>query len=109
MQGLKSGSYAHSCPGPMVVLMANSAHVVTQAQGLRARFHAGVFWKVVATLATQGSDFLANLVITNLLGRDGFGEFSIVRTTVLALAGSAQDERTRPERPSSDTHCEKDR
>ncbi len=70
--------------------MTNSAQVVTQAQGLRARFQAGVFWNAVAAVATQGSTFLANLVIANLLGRDGFGEFSIVYTTVLAAAGIAQ-------------------
>lgn len=70
--------------------MANSAHAVTQAQGLRARFQAGVFWNVVAAIATQGSTFLANLIVANFLGRDGFGEFSIIYTTVLAASGIAQ-------------------
>jgi len=57
---------------------------------LRARFQAGIFWNAIAAVAAQGTTFLANLVVANLLGRDGFGEFSIVYTTVLAAAGIAQ-------------------
>lgn len=63
---------------------------LSHSTSLRARFQAGIFWNAVAAVATQGSTFLANLVIANLLGRDGFGEFSIVYTTVLAAAGIAQ-------------------
>jgi O-antigen/teichoic acid export membrane protein len=63
---------------------------LSHSSSLRARFQAGIFWNAVAAVATQGSTFLANLFIANLLGRDGFGEFSIVYTTVLAAAGIAQ-------------------
>ena len=63
---------------------------VTQTRGLRARFQSGIFWNGIAAVAMQGSTFVANIIIANLLGRAGFGEFSIVYTTVLAAAGIAQ-------------------
>lgn len=70
--------------------MDNSAPVISNTQSLRARFQVGIFWNSVAAIATQGSTFVANLVIANFLGRNGFGEFSIVYTTVLAASGIAQ-------------------
>jgi O-antigen/teichoic acid export membrane protein len=57
---------------------------------IRARFARGITWNVVSAVSTQGSVFLTNVVIANLLGRDGFGEFGIIQNTVLIVSGMAQ-------------------
>lgn len=57
---------------------------------LRHRFHVGIIWNLVATVFNQGSTFLTNIVIANLLGRQRFGEYAIVLSTtqvVSSLAG----------------------
>ena len=57
---------------------------------LRARFRSGIAWNAVGALCSQGSVFVANLIVANLLGKEAFGEFSFVQTTVLTLAGISQ-------------------
>jgi O-antigen/teichoic acid export membrane protein len=57
---------------------------------LRSRFRRGVAWNVVATAFSQGSVFLANVIIARILGREVFGEFSMVQSTLLALTAIAQ-------------------
>ena len=57
---------------------------------LRRRFQQGISWNVLGALFTQGSAFLANLIIANFLGREVFGEFGMIQSTVLTLAGIAQ-------------------
>ena len=64
--------------------------MLSHNSSLRARFQAGFFWNTAATVGTQESTFVANLIIANILGRDGFGKFSIVYTPVFAAAGIAQ-------------------
>lgn len=41
-------------------------------------------------LFTQGSTFLANLSISNLLGKEGFGRYALVQSTLVTAAGIAQ-------------------
>ena len=61
-----------------------------QPLGLSGRFRVGVTWNVVAAVLTQGSNFLSNIIIANLLGREAFGSFGIIQSTMLASAGIAQ-------------------
>jgi O-antigen/teichoic acid export membrane protein len=58
--------------------------------GLRARFRHGITWNVVNAVFTQGSVFLSNIVVANLLGREIFGEYGMIQSTMLTLSGIAQ-------------------
>lgn len=57
---------------------------------LRHRFQRGISWNVIGAVFIQGSAFLANIIIANLLGRAVFGEFGMIQSTVLTLSGIAQ-------------------
>ena len=57
---------------------------------LRLRFQAGVAWNMASAVMTQGSLFLANVIIANFLGRNVFGEFSMTYNTLITFAGIAQ-------------------
>lgn len=61
-----------------------------QPFGLGGRFRVGVTWNVIAAVLTQGSNFLSNVVIANLLGQDAFGSFGVIQSTILTSAGIAQ-------------------
>jgi len=57
---------------------------------LRARLTRGVTWNVIGALFTQGSFFLSNIILANILGRTGYGEFGMIQSTLLTLSGVAQ-------------------
>jgi O-antigen/teichoic acid export membrane protein len=61
-----------------------------EAHSLLSRFRKGVTWNIVAALLTQGSNFLTTIVIANLLGRELFGQYGLIQSTLLTLAGMAQ-------------------
>jgi O-antigen/teichoic acid export membrane protein len=61
----------------------------TAGTSLRARLRTGIVWNLVATAAGQGSTFAVGVIVANLLGRQVFGEYAIVRSTVLAVAALA--------------------
>jgi O-antigen/teichoic acid export membrane protein len=46
-------------------------------------------WSLVAAAATQGSTFAVGVIVANLLGRRVFGEYTMVRSTLLAAAALA--------------------
>lgn len=57
---------------------------------LRIRFNRGVFWSMVAAIAASGSSLVFNIVIARLLGRERFGQFGMVQSTIATVAGIAQ-------------------
>jgi O-antigen/teichoic acid export membrane protein len=59
-------------------------------ESIRARFARGISWNAVSSVFTQGSVFLTNVIIANLLGREVFGEFGMIQNTVLFFAGMAE-------------------
>lgn len=59
-------------------------------QGHRRRYGSGVIWSILGTVSLQGSTFVVSIVLANILGKQQFGEYSMVQTTLLALAGIAQ-------------------
>lgn len=61
-----------------------------QGEGLRARFQRGISWNVGGAVITHGANFVTNVVIANILGREVFGQYSIVQSTLLAFGGIAQ-------------------
>jgi len=50
----------------------------------------GSFWLVLASILSQGSMLLANLLVANLLGASGYGHYALLQSTILVLAGLAQ-------------------
>jgi O-antigen/teichoic acid export membrane protein len=57
---------------------------------LRQRFQSGVFWNAVSMACGQGSTFVGNLVVSNLIGLHPFGQYSLVLGTLLMVSGIAQ-------------------
>jgi O-antigen/teichoic acid export membrane protein len=50
----------------------------------------GVGWNLIATVFTQGSTLALNLILANLWGRQAFGQYAIVQSTLTALTSGAQ-------------------
>ncbi len=50
-----------------------------------ARFRSGVFWSMLNVVISQPLALLTTIATARLLGIDGFGQFSITRSTVLML------------------------
>jgi O-antigen/teichoic acid export membrane protein len=67
--------------------MSNTSLV---ASGLRLRMQQGITWNIVNAFFTQGSVFVSNVIIANLLGKHIYGEFGMVQSTVLTIASIAQ-------------------
>jgi O-antigen/teichoic acid export membrane protein len=59
-------------------------------RALLRRFGSGIAWNTVGALFGQGSTFLAGLIVANMLGRDAFGEYSVVRTLLMSVAGASE-------------------
>lgn len=54
------------------------------------RFRSALLWNIVGSVAAQGGAFAGNLVVARTLGRESFGGFAIISSTMLAVAGIAQ-------------------
>src|SRR5436309_861514 len=50
----------------------------------------GVAWNLIGTATLQGSTFIINIAVANLLGRRVFGEYAIVQSTVVLLTSVVQ-------------------
>ena len=57
---------------------------------LSHRLGRAITWNVVAAASTSGANLLTALILGNTLGREIFGEFAIVQSTVISAAGVAQ-------------------
>jgi FkbM family methyltransferase len=53
---------------------------------LHSRFQTCVAFNLIGTIFNQGSTFVVNIVVANLLGRQIFGEYAIVQNTLVAVA-----------------------
>ncbi|HET9983729.1 MAG TPA: oligosaccharide flippase family protein [Longimicrobiales bacterium] len=60
------------------------------AESVLARLRRGLTWSLVGTVANQGSTFLVVLIVANLLGREQFGRFATIQSTLLTAAAVAQ-------------------
>jgi O-antigen/teichoic acid export membrane protein len=69
---------------------APSGTIPAGTESLRMRYGKAALWNVVAAGTTQGATFLTNILVANILGRDVFGQYSIILSTLLAIAGVAQ-------------------
>ena len=57
---------------------------------LLARLGTAIVWNTASTIAIQGGTFVSTLVVANLIGPDGFGQFGLVVGTAQALAAVLQ-------------------
>jgi O-antigen/teichoic acid export membrane protein len=57
---------------------------------LRRRVLTGTAWSLAATFFTHGSIFAVRIVLARFLGMEGFGEYSIIQTTLTTIAVLAQ-------------------
>jgi O-antigen/teichoic acid export membrane protein len=57
---------------------------------LRRRLQRGFVWNILATAFNQGSTFLLSLVAANLLGRERFGAYALIQSTLLLVGSVAQ-------------------
>jgi O-antigen/teichoic acid export membrane protein len=62
----------------------------TWSSELGARLRTGIGLNLTATVFNQGSTFAVNLVVANLLGRERFGEYTMVLATVATLGTLGQ-------------------
>src|SRR4029077_14058324 len=53
---------------------------------LRSRLQTGMVFNLIGAVFNQGSTFVANIVIANLLSWQTFGEYARVQSTLTALA-----------------------
>jgi O-antigen/teichoic acid export membrane protein len=56
---------------------------------LRARFQNGITWNVAGAVLNNGANFLTNIAIANLLGREIFGEYGMIQSTLSTFIGVA--------------------
>lgn len=77
-------------PGNEIAPETDPLHPPEGKRALLRRFGSGVAWNSVAALFGQGSTFAVGLVVANMLGRDAFGEYSVVRTMLVSLAGASE-------------------
>ncbi len=68
----------------------NTVVLVPPPPGLRTRLQTGIAWNFVGTTFNQGSTFAVNVIIANLLGREVFGEYAMIQSTLVTLAAIAQ-------------------
>src|SRR6185437_14118299 len=57
---------------------------------LHSRFGTGLAFNVVGAVFNQGSTFIFNIVAANLLGRQAFGKYAMIQSTLATLAMIAQ-------------------
>ena len=79
-----------SAPGADAALTPSPRPATPVVETLRARFRRGVVWSFAAALAASGFNFVLNISIARLLGREGFGQFGMVLSTMATVAGIAQ-------------------
>src|SRR5579884_3743945 len=63
--------------------------VVQLPREFAARLSTGVAWSLLATVCNQGSTFAVNVMAANVLGRETFGRYAIIQSTLAAIAAMA--------------------
>jgi O-antigen/teichoic acid export membrane protein len=63
---------------------------VASAASLRSRFQTGVAYNTIGAVFNQGSTFAVSIIVANLLGRQVFGQYAMIQSTLATLALIAQ-------------------
>jgi O-antigen/teichoic acid export membrane protein len=54
------------------------------------RLRSGVSWSLAGAVANSATNLLLNVLLARVLGKEGFGEFAIVQSTMITVSGVAQ-------------------
>lgn len=57
---------------------------------IRRRWSHGFFWTTIGAVASQGSILVAFIILANILGKEAYGRFGILQSTMVVLASIAQ-------------------
>ena len=63
-----------------------------RASGIASRLVSGAFWSVLGNVLGRGLILLSFIIVARLMGQKGYGEFAIIRSTILmfsVLSGAA--------------------
>jgi O-antigen/teichoic acid export membrane protein len=71
-------------------MLTKSPAAAASPSSLHSRFQTGVAFNLLGTIFNQGSTFVVNIVVANLLGRQIFGEYAIMQNTLVAVAAFGQ-------------------
>jgi O-antigen/teichoic acid export membrane protein len=63
---------------------------VVSSESLWSRFQTGIAYNTIGAVFNQGSTFAVSIIVANFLGKQIFGEYAIVQTTVATVAVIAQ-------------------
>jgi O-antigen/teichoic acid export membrane protein len=85
MKGTADGARLSS-----LFLLVRKLGLSPAGDSLRARFQRGVGWNVTGAILNNGANFLTNIAIANLLGREVFGEYGMIQSTLTTFVGIAQ-------------------
>jgi O-antigen/teichoic acid export membrane protein len=69
-------------PSTGIARVATSARRRLGTSPLENRLLGGLYWTVLGTAASRGALLVASLVLARLLGRDSFGEFGAIESTI---------------------------
>jgi len=61
---------------------AKAIGAVWAADSLRGRFARGAMWSLIGAVISQGSNLAASIITARLLGREQFGQYGMVQSTV---------------------------
>lgn len=59
------------------------------ATSMGGRFARGVRWNLIAVVFNQGSTFVTNVIVANVLGRNVFGQYALTLSSLQAVGGLA--------------------
>lgn len=57
---------------------------------IRNRFTSGILWSIAGAISNSGFNFTLTIIIARIFGKELFGEFSMIQSTMLTLSGTAQ-------------------
>lgn len=60
-----------------------------QRQDVLARLRSGTAWNLLSAVGSQGTTFVVSVIVANLLGPEGFGEYVVVQGTLATIAAVA--------------------
>jgi len=76
--------------GGLMSILLQHLRLSPERGTLRFRFQHGISWNVVGAIINNGANFLTNVAIANLLGRELFGGYGMVQSTLTTFVGIAQ-------------------
>lgn len=80
---------ADAFSGARAASLTGRLRAALSAGGGAARLRSALGWSLLATALGQGATFLSAVVLANLLGREGFGRYTVVQSTLLTVAQMA--------------------